>query len=160
MNLGRYGNGWGRLGTEGESCSYVPRHLDEIKNKDGGKEKANFSTNKLGRTFVFCGGPELGQLGGVRPIKVRLQVNGWAVRPWLSYSSSSSSSRRGAPKNKDIVFGGVVTKEWISDGYFGRIWVDRSKTSKSDVDGRIDDGREYEIGGEDDQERVYGHGYD
>jgi hypothetical protein len=58
------------------------------------------------------------------------------------------------------VFSGVGARRGISDGYFGRIWINRSKASKSDVDGGIDDGREDEICGEDDQERVYGHGYD
>jgi hypothetical protein len=29
VNPGRYGSGWGRPGTEGESCLYVPRHLDK-----------------------------------------------------------------------------------------------------------------------------------
>ena len=68
-------------------------------------------------------------------------MKGWAVRPWLCRSSGC-----GAPKNKDIVFSGVgVAKEWISDGYFGRIRINCSKTSKSDVDGRIDDGCEDKI---------------
>ena len=74
-------------------------------------------------------------------------MKGRAVRPWLC------RRRRGrrAPKNEDIVFGGVGARGGgggISDGYFGRIWINRSKTSKSDVDGRIDDGREDEICGE------------
>jgi hypothetical protein len=118
---------------------HVPRRLDN----DG---KARFDNNNWRvcvRTFVFRGGPELGQLGSVRPIKVRLQMKGWAVRPWLCRSSG-----RGAPKNEDIVFGGVGAREGVSNGYFGRIWIDCSKTSKSDVDGRVDDGCEDKIYGE------------
>lgn len=43
------------------------------------------------------------------------------------------------------MFSGVGAKEWISDGYFGRIWINCSKTSKSDVNGRIDDGCEDKV---------------
>ena len=73
-------------------------------------------------------------------------MKGRAVRPWLCRRRSG----RRAPKNEDIVFGGVGARGGggISDGYFGRIWINRSNTSKSDVDGRIDDGREDEICGE------------
>lgn len=46
------------------------------------------------------------------------------------------------------MFSGVGAREGISNGYFGRIWIDCSKTSKSDVDGRIDDGCEDKIYGE------------
>jgi hypothetical protein len=107
VNPGRYGSGWGRPGTEGRSCLHVPRRLDN----DG---KARFDNNNWRvcvRTFVFRGGPELGQLGSVRPIKVRLQMKGWAVRPWLCRSSG-----RGAPKNEDIVFSGVGAREGVSNG--------------------------------------------
>ena len=62
-------------------------------------------------------------------------MKGRAVRPWLCRSSG-----RGTPKNDDIVFSSVGAREWISDGYFSRIWINCSKTSKSDVDGRIEDG--------------------
>jgi hypothetical protein len=82
-------------------------------------------------------------------------MKGWAVRPRLCRSGSC-----GAPKNKDIVFSGVDAKEWISDGNFGRIRINRSKTSKSDVVGRIDEGREDKISGEQNEERVDGRGYD
>ena len=115
---------------------------------NGGKLK-RFSTNNRRvcvHTFVFRGGPELGQLGSVRPIKVRLQMKGWAVRPWLCRSSGS-----GAPKNDDIVFSGVgAAREGISDGYLGGIWINSSKTGKSDVVGRIDHGREDKVCGEQD----------
>jgi hypothetical protein len=73
-------------------------------------------------------------------------MKGWAVRPRLCRSSSS-----GAPKNDDIVFSGVgAAKEGISDGNLGGIWINSSKTSKSDVVGRIDDGREDKVCGEQD----------
>jgi hypothetical protein len=64
-------------------------------------------------------------------------MKGWTVRPWLCRSRSNGC---GAPKNDDIVLSSVGAGEGISDGYFGRIWINCSKTSKSDVEGRIDDG--------------------
>ena len=73
-------------------------------------------------------------------------MKGWAVRPRLCRSSGSR-----APKYDDIVFSGVgATREGISDGYLGGIWINSSKTSKSDVVGGIDDGREDKVCGEQD----------
>ena len=102
---------------EGESCLYVPRRLDKR-----WLSKALFDNNRRVsvRTFVFHGGPELGQFGSVRPIKVRLQMKGWAVRP-----------------------------TGISDRYLGSILTNSSKTSKSYI-GRINDRREDKVCGEQD----------
>ena len=57
VNPGRYGSGWGRLGTEGESCLYVLRRLDPEKKRV--VKKAYFD-KYIGLTFVFRGRPELG----------------------------------------------------------------------------------------------------
>jgi hypothetical protein len=95
------------------------------------------------RTFVFRGGPELGQFGGVRPIELGLQMKGRAIHPRLSISSG-----RRAPKNKNIVFGRVGAREGISNDDFGCIWINCTETSKGDIVGRIDDGREDKVCGE------------
>ena len=91
---------------EGESYLYVPRRLDKR-----WLSKALFDNNQRVSvcTFVFHGGPELGQFGSVCPIKVRLQMKGWAVRP-----------------------------TGILDHYLGSILTNSSKTSKSYI-GRIND---------------------
>jgi len=107
------------------------------------------------RTLVFRGGPELGQLGGVRPIKLRLQMKCWAIRPWLD-----DRSGRGTPKNEDIMFCRVGARQGISDDHFDRIWINCSKTGKDDICGRIDDGCEEKICGEQNQECVDSPGYD
>ena len=143
VNLGRYGSGWGRLGTEEWSCSCVPRRLDRAVKRE------TTSFGKRVRTFVFRGGPELGQFGSVRPIELGLQMDSWAVRPRLS-----SSGGRRAPKNKNVVFGRVGAREGISNDDFGCIWINCTETSEGDVGGRIDDGREDKVCGEQNQEGV------
>jgi hypothetical protein len=62
-------------------------------------------------------------------------MEGWAVHPWLS-----SSSGRGAPKNKDIMFGRVGDREGISNDDFDCVWINCTETSKGDVGRRVDDG--------------------
>jgi hypothetical protein len=82
-------------------------------------------------------------------------MDGWAVRPRLS---SSSGGR--APKNKNVVFGRVGAREGISNDDFGCIWINCTETSEGDVGGRIDDGREDEVCGEQNQEGVNRACYD
>ena len=82
-------------------------------------------------------------------------MEGRAIRPRLSRSSG-----RGAPKNKHVVFGRVGAREGISNDDFGCIWINCTETSKGDIGGRIDDGREDKVCGEKNQEGVDGTGYD
>ena len=76
-------------------------------------------------------------------------MNDWAIRPWLD-----GSSGRRAPKNDDITFGHVGIRDGISNGDFGRVRINCANTSKDDVGGRIDDGREDKVCGEQNQDRV------
>ena len=101
------------------------------------------------RTFVLSGGPEAGKLGYVCPIRLRLEVNDWAVRPWLD-----SSGGRRTPKNEDITFGHVGIRDGISNDDFGRVWVNRTNTREGDVGGGINDGCEDKVCGEQNQDRV------
>jgi len=80
-------------------------------------------------------------------------MNDWAIRPWLD-----SSSGRQTPKNEDITFGHVGIRDGISNEDFGRVWVNRTNASKGDVGGRIHDGCEDKVCGEQNQDRVDGPG--
>jgi hypothetical protein len=95
------------------------------------------------RTFVFCGRPELGQLGGVCPIELRIETKGGTIYPWLGSRRSC-----GTPKNQDITFGRVGVRKWIADDDFDTIWINCADSSKCDVGGRIDNRREDEVCGE------------
>ncbi len=97
------------------------------------------------RTFVFRGGPELGQLGCVCPIRLKLQMKDWAICPWLD-----SSSARGAPKDENITFSHVGARVGISNDDFRCVWIHCTNTSKGDVGGRINDGGKDKVCGEQD----------
>ena len=101
------------------------------------------------RTFVFRGGPEAGKPGCVCPIRLGLEVNDRAIRPWLD-----SSSGRRTPKNEDITFGHVGIRDGISNDDFGRVWVNCANTRKGDVGGGINHGCEDKVCGEQNQDRV------
>jgi hypothetical protein len=75
-------------------------------------------------------------------------MNDWAIRPWLD------SRSRWTPKNEDIVFGRIDIRDGITNGDFSCVWVDCADTSKGDVGGRIDYGREDKVCGEQNQECV------
>ena len=80
-------------------------------------------------------------------------MNDWAIRPRLG-----SSGGRRTPKNEDITVGHVGIRDGISNDDFGRIGVNRPNTRKGDVGGRIDNGREHKVRGEQNQDRVDGPG--
>jgi hypothetical protein len=120
----------------------------------GGGKAGNNNDWACERTFVFRGGPELGQLGSVRPIELGLQMKGWAIHPWLRRSS------RGAPKNEDAIFSRIGAREGISNDDFDGIWINCTETRKGDVGGRIDDGSEDKVRSEQNQEGVDRPRYD
>jgi hypothetical protein len=78
-----------------------------------------------------------------------------AIRPWLD-----SSSGRRAPKNENVVFCRIGIQDGIPNDDFGGVWINCTNTSKNDVGGRIDDGREDKVCGEQNQEGVDGPGDD
>ena len=137
-DLERYGSGWGREGKARWSCLYLPRCLEE---KASQITIGSFAVGDS--TFVFCGGPELGQPGSVSPIKFRTQTEGGAICPWLG-----SGRHCGTPKDEDITIGRVGVRKRIPDDDFGTIWINCTKSSKGDVGGGIDDRGEDKICGE------------
>lgn len=92
-------------------------------------------------TFILRGGPELGQLGGVRPVGLRLQTKNWAICPWLHSSSGSRT-----PKNDDIMF--IGAGEGVSNDDFDCIWINCTNARKCDVCGGVNDGGKDKVCGE------------
>jgi hypothetical protein len=76
-------------------------------------------------------------------------MNDRSIGPWFD-----SSGGRRTPKNEDITFGHVGIKDGISNDDFGRVWIHCTNTSEGDVGGRVNDGREDKVCGEEDQGRV------
>jgi hypothetical protein len=76
-------------------------------------------------------------------------MNDWTIRPRLDGSSS-----RGTPKNEDIMLGRTGIRKRISDDNFGSVRINSTNTSKDNAGGRIDEGCEDKVCGQQNQDSV------
>jgi hypothetical protein len=107
------------------------------------------------RTFVFRGGPELGQLGIVRPIKFWTQMKDRTVLPLIIRRGGN-----GTPLNAHMVFRYAIFEKRITNDDLDRIWVNCTDASKGDVGSGVENRGEDKVCSQKDYKSVNGPGQD
>ena len=106
-------------------------------------------------TFVFRGGPELGQLGIVCPIKLWAQMKNRTVLP-----SFIRRGGNGTPLNAHMVFRYAIFEKGITNDDLDRIWVNCTDASKGDIGSGVENRSKDKVCSQKDYNGVNGPGQD